>query len=289
MDQQRRVVVYIGPPKTVSTPLPIMPVQVKGKREKAFEGWNYHLFMGDKNGTRKLHNTSPKTSSNRVCSDWKELRAARLICKLGGGIGISDCLCSNPRRSNVVMPEIVIQSRSPRIDHCISIWKQQTQMRGKEWHGWSFPQYMCSKRSCKIVRHQIDLFADPIGVAHDMVHKYKLPTYVMDMEGISQQGLDVCHAFVMNVNVNCTEGNKWVQGLEGVTVHANSKLRDPKLSSKQKEEIETLFHQRDCADRDELYNHSLFHLLYRHAGLWPKDCTNLEAMPVYRYNDSMMQ
>jgi hypothetical protein len=38
-----------------------------------------------------------------------------------------------------------------------------------------------------------------------------LVRYVMDMAGISQQGLDVCHAVACSImKVNCAEGNKWV-------------------------------------------------------------------------------
>jgi hypothetical protein len=305
MDQQRRLVVYIGPPKTASTSLQTFLADHAGqskrrRRKKAFEGWYYPLFMGDKNGIRKLHspNTSPKTAAVTRNAVKKTLRrqdsSVNLVVASESLIAYAQILDDHlfdklSNWTNVTIPEIVIQSRSPRIDHLISIWKQQTQIRGKEWHGWSFPQYMCSNRSYQIVRHRIGLFANPIGIAHDMVHKYKLPTYVMDMAGISQQGLDVSHAFACSImKVNCTEGNKWVQGLEGVTVHANSRRGNPKLSSKQKEEIEKLFHQRDCAYRDELYDHSLFHLLYRHDGFWPEDCTNTEAMPVYRYNPSLM-
>jgi hypothetical protein len=45
----------------------------------------------------------------------------------------------------------------------------------------------------------------------------------MDMAGISQQGLDVSHAFSLALHnepimkVNCTEENKTVQGFKGKT------------------------------------------------------------------------
>jgi hypothetical protein len=116
--------------------------------------------------------------------------------------------------TNVAIPEVVIQSRSPRVGHLISSWKQQTQVKSpKKWYGWSFHQYMCSNVPETVLLARIGRFVNPIGVAHDMVHKYQLPTYVMDMKGISQRGLDVCHSFACSImKVNCTEGNiTWVR------------------------------------------------------------------------------
>jgi hypothetical protein len=112
----------------------------------------------------------------------------------------------------------------------------------------------------------------------------------MDMQGVSQHGSDVSHAFACSVmKVNCTKGNiTWVQGLKGEPIHFNSRSGDPELPSEQTTEMGNVFHQRDCAYRDELYNHPLFHLLYRHDGLWHEDCTKTKAMPVYRYNPLLM-
>jgi hypothetical protein len=79
-----------------------------------------------------------------------------------------------------------------------------------------------------------------------------------------------------------------MQGLKGVTIRANSRLGEPELTSEQRTEMENIFDQRDCAYRDDLYNHSLFHLLYQHDGFWPENCTKTKAMPIYRYNASVV-
>jgi hypothetical protein len=302
----RRLVVYIGPPKTASTSLQRFLANhagpSKGKREKAFEGWNYPMFMGDKNGIRHIHSIDPhgKRTLAAVKAVASTLRGQNPSKNL---VVASESLTAYHRIldgrlfeklsewTNVAQPEIVIFSRSPRIDHLISIWKQQTLRKGKKLYGWPFRKYMCSNKAEKLVR-RLGRFANPVGMAHDMVHIYNLPTYVMDMAGIARQRSDVCHMFACKImKVNCTKsstGENWVKGLEGVTIHANSKYADPKLSMIERREIEILFHQRDCAYRDELYNHSLFHLHYRHDGFWPEDCTNTEAMPVYRYNTTIM-
>jgi hypothetical protein len=296
---QRRLVVYIGPPKTGSTSLQSFLAKYArkgGKQAKAFEGWQYPMFLGKKSGIRYIQNGYDSPNFVKIRNEFRRLNpsvnlvvASEYLIYYGKfrHDRLFDVLSN---WTNVAIPEVVIQSRSPRIDHLISYWKQQTQIKSRSWYGWSFHQYMCSNVNEAVVTESFGLFVNPIGVAHDMVHKYQLPTYVMDMKGVSQHGLDVCHAFACSImKVNCTKGNiTWVQGLKGKTTHSNSRRGDPELTSEQKKEIENVFHQRDCAYRDELYNHSLFHLLYRHDGFWPEDCTKTKAMPVYRYNPSFM-
>jgi hypothetical protein len=297
---QRRLVVYIGPPKTASTSLQSFLAKYAtkgGKRAKAFEGWQYPMFLGAKSGIRYILDGYDDPSFGKIRNEFQRQNtsvnlvvASEYLIYYGTMLNghIFDLLSN---WTNVAIPEVVIQSRSPRIGHLISTWKQQTKaVKTRAWHGWSFHQYMCSNVTETVVTERLGHFVNPIGVAHDMVHKYQLPTYVMDIKGVSQHGLDVCHAFACSImKVNCTEGNiTWVQGLEGVTIHDNSRVGNPQLSSEQKTEMEKIFDQRDCAYRDDLYNHSLFQLLYQHDGFWPEHCTKTKAMPVFRYNASVM-
>ena len=90
--------------------------------------------------------------------------------------------------------------------------------------------------------------------------------------------------YLLVLRVSCTTTKKWVQGLEGVPIWANSRYGDAQITTEQALEMESLFHERDNAYRNELHNHTLFHLLYQHENLWPEYCTSTNAIPRYRFN-----
>eukprot|EP00980_Cylindrotheca_fusiformis_P026283 scaffold15718_cov126-Cylindrotheca_fusiformis.AAC.1 len=195
--------------------------------------------------------------------------------------------------TNVTTPEIVVHMRSPRTEQLVSLWKQNTQYRSKKtkskYYGWSFRQFMCSEGSAGVVSKGLRLTLNPIGLADDLIHKHGLPTYVVDMKGVAEQNLDICHVFACSIlRANCTDGNKWVRGVERDTIHANARMGDPAVSDNQFEEMEQLFRQRDCAYGVELSNHPLFHFHYPHVESWPHQCSNVQAAPSYRDNSTLL-
>eukprot|EP00980_Cylindrotheca_fusiformis_P015158 scaffold4189_cov86-Cylindrotheca_fusiformis.AAC.3 len=290
--KDRRLVVYIGPPKTASTSLQVFLAQYlspkgKGKRRvEAFKQWNFPMFFNDKAGIKRLVDNTGNKTMRYVAPIRRTIqnqpKSINLVLASEYLVNYNKVL--NDRMfqhlaewAGVDRVEVALQSRSPRIDHLVSIWKQQTQVKGKLTFGWSFRRYMCSETTTKSANTRLRRFTNPIGLAHDIVYRYKkLPVHVMDMKGATQLGIDVCHGFACSImKVNCTKGGKWVRGLEGKTVHVNSKKRESGLTREQMEQMEALYQQRDCEYYDELHNHPLFHLHYRHGDFWPNNCSNI--------------
>eukprot|EP00980_Cylindrotheca_fusiformis_P030150 scaffold24461_cov108-Cylindrotheca_fusiformis.AAC.2 len=194
--------------------------------------------------------------------------------------------------TNVPTPEVVVHMRNPRTDQLISAWKQNTQAGNRKqskYYGWSFRRFMCSESSTRDVSKGLHLALNPIGLADDLVHKQGLPTYVVDMKGVAEQNLDICHVFACSIlRADCTDENTWVRGVEREEVHANARMGDPTISDSQFEEMEHLFRQRDCAYGVELSNHPLFHFLYPHKESWPYQCSNVHGVPSYRDNSTLL-
>eukprot|EP00980_Cylindrotheca_fusiformis_P022172 scaffold9072_cov106-Cylindrotheca_fusiformis.AAC.5 len=314
-ENKRRLVIYIGPPKTASTTLQTFlakyasPEPKKHKKEaiEAFKDWSYPLFFGRADGlvyyikpsekhTKKTKKT-PQYITHVRNEFGRQPRSKNLVVA-------SEYLVYYDIRhkghvfhmfstwTNISRPEVVVHSRTPRTSQLISLWKQVSQRKHiKDFYDWSFPRFMCSEAPKKSVVQALDILMNPIGLADTLIHKYGLPTYYVDMEGIAEQELDVCHVFACSIlNVNCTDGdNKWVNGIKPKKIRGkNKKDGDPSISDDQFDQMENLFRQRDCAYGDELSHHPLFRPVYLRPEAWPNQCSNVEAAPSYRHNASLL-
>lgn len=295
------MVVYIGPPKTGSTSLQAFLAKyasndtkkAAARKSPAFKDWNYPSFMNNKQGL-KFIDTSNKThieirehllkqdpAKNLVLASEHLIHYDRM---LGGKV--FDMLSE---WTNVEVPEIVLQSRSPRVSHLISNWKQEIHYKDRFTYKMPFHEIMCSEETEGTVTRWLGQHLNPIGVAHDIIFKHELPIHLMDITGVSQQGKDNSHAFACSIlKVNCTEGDKWVEGLQGKQLFLNARKGNPEITPEQSAAMEEIFDQRDCIFYDELYDHPLFHLSYRHDGFWPDDCSTIEAIPEYVMDPSSM-
>jgi hypothetical protein len=287
---RRRLVVVIGPPKTASTTLQSFFAQYASNQRletkaAVFQNWNYPLFFERDDGLREL-----------ILHDEPEHRKFR---------GIQTLLLEQPPTINLLLvseylthafddndaldylqnwtnatPEVVIMYRSPRMSHLISIWKQATQAREhKELHKYSFRDFVCSPEVQETVEVQLSLFANPLGLAQSAVGE-EFPTYLLDMGGLD--GQDVSHAFGCDIlKVNCSDSNgdgqSWMEGLQGVTFHKNSRKGDPNVTETELLALENVFSQRDCTYRDELHNHPLFTVV-RQRHLWEHCATSTSTI-----------
>eukprot|EP00980_Cylindrotheca_fusiformis_P025433 scaffold13706_cov98-Cylindrotheca_fusiformis.AAC.3 len=302
IDGSRRLVVFIGPPKTGTTSLQefLFTHSTIEKRSyaKAFKGWNYPNFFNNRAGLREIVKGTDHRYYKRIRKIFEsQKKSLNLVVASENLINYDQFLDGKvfhlfSNWTDITTPEIVIHYRRPRIEHVLSIWKQFSQVshgEEKRFRGCTFQQFVCSEVTKPHLRNAVFRLADPIGVAHDMVQKYKLPTYMIDMEGAAEQGVDLSHAFACSImKVKCIDKNRWVHGLRKDFKHLNSRTGNANITKKQYEHLERTFHQRDCAYRDELRNHSLFHFLFQHNESWPNNCDHVGTVPAYRHDSSSM-
>eukprot|EP00980_Cylindrotheca_fusiformis_P003534 scaffold784_cov62-Cylindrotheca_fusiformis.AAC.3 len=183
----RRLVVYIGPAKTGSTTLQTFLAKYANRDSAiaatAMEAWNYLLLQS------LLRNLHKKTEKPAILKEVrKEFQGQSSALNL---VVASEFLYTNPDQfkhfsewSNVTTPEIVIHSRTPRFSHLKSLWKQHSQKgKGRPWYGWPFRRFVCSKKTNHFLPDMLSTTFDPIGTARNILHKLKLPVYMMDMAG----------------------------------------------------------------------------------------------------------
>lgn len=307
-NDERRLVMFIGPQKTGSTSLQafLSKYAYRGSKnwERAFEGWEYPMFFGHRDGVKQIFVSKDKSQKlekvrNKLMNSPSNLNlvvASEYLNVYGtlqheeSGKAILEMLSG---WASVRIPEIVIHYRSPRLAHLVSVWKQLAfgyVNRKQPFHKSTFHQFMCSKTSEERVLSRLKGPLDPIQLAQTIVHYYQFPVYFVDMAGVAEQKLDVSHVFACSImKVNCTDGNGWVKGLKSSkAIRANTKDYDPDLSPDQKDQMEQVFHQHDCAYGTELYENPLFRTVYPMSESWPKDCATVESIPLYMQNKSAM-
>eukprot|EP00980_Cylindrotheca_fusiformis_P003431 scaffold766_cov57-Cylindrotheca_fusiformis.AAC.3 len=294
---RRRLVLYIGPPKTGSTTLQTFLAMYANRDSNSaantMKDWNYPMFFGVRDGIkRSIVNDS--AVQKRVENEFRRHQSSALNLVVASEFLL---MRSNQYKqfaewSNVTTPEIVIHSRTPRFAHLQSMWKQQTQGSTKKvWYGWSFRNFICSKFATDFLSAKMSTTLDPIGRAHSILHELKLPVYMMNMAGVEEQGMDISHAFACTIlQVNCTtDGNKWVVGIPRTPVRANARSGEAGITKEQIDRIDNVFRQRDCAYGDDVYKHPLFRLFYETSETWPHDCSsNVQVMPTYRQKPSLI-
>eukprot|EP00980_Cylindrotheca_fusiformis_P018705 scaffold6231_cov108-Cylindrotheca_fusiformis.AAC.1 len=317
-EDKRRLVIYIGPPETGSTTLQTFLANYAGPEQskdnidamEAFKDWSYPMFFGKVDGlvhyikpSKKYSvktNGSPKYITDvrdefRRQSPSKNLVVGSEYLSYFNVKHRGNAFHMFSRWSNISKPEVVVHSRTPRTSQLISYWKQVSQQNHhKEYHNWSFRQFMCSDVSKKNLIPALDMFMNPVGLAKLLVYNYGLPTYFVDMEGIAEQELDLRHVFACSIlKVNCTDGNNnWVNGIERIEASGSSDDRregdPPSISDDQFDQMEHLFRQRDCAYSAKLNRHPLFHPVFMRPESWPNQCQKIKAMRSYRNDTSLL-
>jgi hypothetical protein len=181
--------------------------------------------------------------------------------------------------------DIVINYRTPRVAHWISIWKQLTQSES----GASSYEALVGQ-SIKTYEH-LNSVANPLALAYEIRNRHRKNRQdqrrrrrrrstsssssmlslwnvtLIDMGGVDKAGLDISHVIACQVlQVPCTK-NGHVQGLEHKHLHSNRREADPGLTVEQLDELEWLFRQRDCAYAQDLVSDPGVTVLFRDS-LW---------------------
>jgi hypothetical protein len=183
--------------------------------------------------------------------------------------------------------DIVVNYRTPRVAHWISVWKQLTKSTS--------PYVNLLRNQAKAYEH-LNSVANPLGLVHAIrnyndQHQHRRrrhghhrqstttapPTTwwnvtLIDMGGVELAQRDISHVIACEVLlVPCTKTG-YVQGLEHLKPRSNQRSGDPGLTQVQLEELEWLFRQRDCSYAKELLNDPGVTILYRES-LWQEsDC-----------------
>eukprot|EP00980_Cylindrotheca_fusiformis_P018088 scaffold5807_cov54-Cylindrotheca_fusiformis.AAC.1 len=300
-EDRRRLVVYIGPPKTASTTLQTFLATYASPtstfRGSAFEDWSYPMFFGRKHAIYRMRTEEKKKGTiKRIRDEFRAQSPSKNLVVASEHLIYFDTMHKGrvfkmfSEWTNISTPEVVVHSRSPRTSQLISLWKQNAQSNPKHpYFKWSFRKFMCANASFVSLSKGLDFMVNPIGVVNGLIQKHGLPTYYVDMEGITEQQLDICHVFACSIlRVKCTDGNEWVQGINRTAVRANIRKGDPAVSPEQFDKMEHLFRQRDCAYGKDLFHHPLFRPVYHSNGFWPNQCSNVQAMSSYRHNSSVL-
>ena len=180
--------------------------------------------------------------------------------------------------------EIVVNYRTPRQNHWISIWKQLTTYTqhynddpdDTNHHGTAsardprkpqpYQQFICYDRR---VWEYLDCVANPLGLVQEL-RRHGWNVTLIDMGGVDEQGLDIAHVSACNVlRIPCTDDG-WVRGINH-TVVQNVKQREmTEFTQQHLDDMEWLFRKRDCSYRSILEHDPGVRILYRHS-LW-NDC-----------------
>eukprot|EP00980_Cylindrotheca_fusiformis_P020782 scaffold7759_cov62-Cylindrotheca_fusiformis.AAC.5 len=291
----RRLVLFIGPRKAASTTiqhfLKFHAHQDSNDWVPAFENWSDVRFRLPKAIRFTIPDMKPKNKSEQLRKVLQSQPSSKNVVMAGERILFDNAPSYKTFAEwiNVGTPEVVLNSRSPRVSFLQSMWKQLSGMKPQwKYYEWPFRKFVCSKTTTKLLTDKLGGDLNPVGIAYRMVHDYNLPTNIMVMAGIAERGMDLAQTFACTIlKVNCTEGN-WVVGLNNTSERANSRHRDAGITEKQTRLMEEIFHQRDCAYGEDLYNHHLFRIHYPHNQTWPQDCGTVRAEPVYRKNPGKM-
>lgn len=288
---KRRLVVFIGPPKTASTTLQSFLAKYASNdrpesKATAFDTWNYPLLNGkDDGGLKDLVLEFEKKESTRKEQLLRQPKNVNLVLGTEYLIFLHNhtrVLESLQRWTNTT-PEIAIVYRSPRVSHFVSIWKQQTQVWHKEFYQYSFREWMCRPESQLKVLERLDVVANPLGVAYTSLRYW--PTILVDTSGFLP-GQDISHVFGCDVlNVPCH--GRWIQGLEEKVIHKNTKKADPNLTRAEQSALEQIFFERDCAFFKELHNHSRLTIVHPNS-LWKDHCQGRDGNYKFRQNSTSM-
>ena len=164
--------------------------------------------------------------------------------------------------------DLVVNYRTPRHEHWISVWKQLTALANRKnpkSERVDYKYFICQDERAW---EYLDCVANPLGLVKALRSNGWNSTLV-DMGGVLDQGLDIAHASACYVlQLDCTDG--WVNGINRTLVLLNTKNRELDITGHQMQEMEWLFRKRDCAYASQLENDDGVRILFRHT-LW-KDC-----------------
>ena len=196
--------------------------------------------------------------------------------------------------------DVVVNYRTPRHKHWLSIWKQLTAIESRKVNKAiseasagtaeaasdpsSTAEEIREKRAgyrnfiCHDERvwEYLDCVSNPLGLVQALRknQKNQFNATLIDMGGVEHQSMDIAHASACHVlNVPCTPDG-WVRGINHTLV-VNTKTRSIELTDREFEEMEWLFRKRDCAYAQELQNDPGVTILFPHT-LW-KDCNKEES------------
>jgi hypothetical protein len=176
--------------------------------------------------------------------------------------------------------EILVNYRTPRHQHWISIWKQLVRTRPVPYR-----DFLC-KDDVRTWEY-LDAVSNPLGLVRAFrANSWKVT--LIDMAGVANDQMDVAHVVACEVlKVPCQNG--WVGGVVEQILQ-NTKTGDPEMTLQQIEGMEFLLRQRDCAYRDELEQDNGVQILHKFA-LWdgcdaPSSVSSLSSNSLAEYRNT---
>lgn len=168
---------------------------------------------------------------------------------------------------------LVVNYRSPRFEHLESLWHQRRQYlrpvigqkdkaEFEHLKGRSFTEWFCDQNEITSTTWEdIAVQSNPLGLVDSLLKK-NLSVAVVDMSGVTRDGLDTPHVIACEVlGVPCENG--WVRGVVKKSYIKNKKSGSADLSARQREGVETILRMRDCSYQS-LENNPRFWIIRRH-------------------------
>jgi len=149
---------------------------------------------------------------------------------------------------------VVVNYRSPRIDHWSAIWYNHFVSDDYE-------DFICSNDEQSNKRWEwLDVVMNPFKIAH-IYHDQGWNVAVIDQESAIIAGTDTSHVIACNLmeGVNCTNG--LIHGLEDVVSGYEDVIPMNLITEDDRRELEQLFHERDCYYKYELKDKPGFSIL----------------------------
>jgi hypothetical protein len=179
---------------------------------------------------------------------------------------------------------IVVNYRTPRKDHWISIYKQVG-----SWFG-TYDDFMCAtcdSKFClfqdgkdpqyhyKMVWEYLNSVSNPLGLVQELrTHNWKV--VLIDMGGVKRDKLDIAHTTACEVMKVACNSSGMVMGVPETFSLFKGK-KDQLLDDHEHDYLEWLLRQRDCAYKSRLEGDPGIEVLHPHS-LW-ENCT--EPADVY--------
>jgi hypothetical protein len=253
----QRIVVFVGPHKTGSTSIEQFFVDYASndnpkQKLAAFENWTWPmiglrsdgnaLFGFEPNNPRHKNKTSrvkfERAIRDKMISSGRESQNVFFGTENFDKFERTGALDKILDWMNCTTPKMIVNYRSPRMDHWLSWWKQKE--KNEKLNGVSFHDFLCYRSD------PMPISLDPLFLVERLRNR-GWQTYIVDMGGVSKAYLDVSHTIACEILEGVPCHNGWVGGLEQQIVRKNQLDGESGLSKSQLESMELVLRYHDCS------------------------------------------